>query len=73
MGRIPTRTFTDERKKKMPKTKAYWNGYEIYDIEYHEGWCEILFLMNGFESPITGTGRYRVRPEDIVIETVREA
>ena len=50
----------------MPK--AYWNGYEIYDIEYHEGWCVILFWMNNYESPITGTGRYRVRPEDIGVE-----
>lgn len=50
----------------MPK--AYWNGYEIFDLDYHEGWVEILFWMNDFESPITGTGRWRVRPEDIVIE-----
>lgn len=48
--------------------KAYWNGYEIYDLDYHEGWVEILFWMNDFESPITGTGRWRVRPEDIVLE-----
>lgn len=50
----------------MPK--AYWNGYEIFDIEYRYGWCEILFKMNSYESPITGTGRARVFPEDIVIE-----
>lgn len=52
----------------MPKSKAYWSGYEIFEIDYHEGWCEILFGMPDFESPITGTGRYRVRPDDIVIE-----
>lgn len=50
----------------MPK--AYWNGYEIFDIEFHQDWCEIAFRMSGFESPLTGTGRKRVRPEDIVIE-----
>ena len=50
--------------------KAFWRGYEIYDIEFHQGWCEILFVMNDFESPITGTGRYRVRTEDIVLEEV---
>ena len=54
----------------MPKTKAYWNGYEIYEIDYkdHSGWCEVLFWMNGYESPITGTGRARVLMEDVVIE-----
>ena len=51
--------------------KAYWNGHEIYDIEFHHGWCEILFKMNDFESPITGTGRYRVRTEDIELREVR--
>ena len=50
----------------MPK--AYWRGYEIYDIEFHQDWCEILFWMDDFASPLTGTGRKRVRPEDIVIE-----
>ena len=54
----------------MPKKKykAYWNGYEIYEIDYHQDWCLILFWMNDFESPITGTGAWRVRPEDVVIE-----
>ena len=52
----------------MPKAKAYWSGYEIYDIEFHEDWCEILFWMDDFASPLTGTGCKRVRPEDIVIE-----
>lgn len=52
----------------MPKSKAYWNGYEIYEIDYHQDWCLILFWMNDFESPITGTGAWRVRPEDVVIE-----
>lgn len=53
----------------MPKKKykAFWNGYEIYELEYHDGWSDILFWMNSFESPITGTGRYRVWNEDIVI------
>lgn len=51
--------------------KAFWKGYEIYEIDYkHNGWCEILFKMNDFESPITGTGRYRVLVEDIVLEVV---
>ena len=52
----------------MPKAKAYWSGYEIYDIEFHQDWCEILFWMDDFASPLTGTGCKRVRPEDIVIE-----
>ena len=52
----------------MPKAKAYWSGYEIYDIEFHEDWCEILFWMDDYASPLTGTGCKRVRPEDIVIE-----
>lgn len=50
----------------MPK--AYWKGYEIFEIEYRQGWCEIAFHMSDYESPITGTGRYRVRPEDIIVE-----
>ena len=50
--------------------KAFWKGHEIYDIEYRAGWCEILFKMNDFESPITGTGRYRVLPEDIELKEV---
>lgn len=50
--------------------KAYWHGYEIYEIDYHShsGWCEILFCMNDFESPLTGTGRYRVLMDDIEIQ-----
>ena len=48
--------------------KAFWRDYEIFDIDYRNGWCEILFWMNGYESPITGTGRRRVLPEDIVLE-----
>lgn len=48
--------------------KATWRGHEIYDIEFHQGWCDILFKMSDFESPITGTGRYRVLPEDIILE-----
>ena len=57
------------KKMKGKKAKAYWHGYEIYEIDYHShsGWCEILFVMNGYASPITGTGRYRVLMEDIEI------
>lgn len=51
--------------------KAYWNGYEIFDIEFRQDWCEIAFWMNDFESPITGTGRYRVRTEDIELKEVQ--
>ena len=51
------------------KAKAYWHGYEIFEIDYksHTGWAEIHFKTNGFESPITGNGRYRVLLEDIEI------
>lgn len=49
----------------MPK--AYWKGYEIFDLEYHAGWVEIAIRMNDYESPLTGTGRVRVRMEDIEI------
>ena len=58
------------RKEKQMAIKAFWKGYEIFEIDYkdHSGWCEILFKMNNFESPITGTRRYRVRMEDIVLE-----
>lgn len=53
----------------MGKTvKAYWNGYEIYDLEFCAGWVEINFWMSDYESPITGTGRRRVRMEDIILE-----
>lgn len=48
--------------------KAFWNGYEIYDIDFHHGWCEILFCKNN--SPITGTGRYRVRIDEIELKEV---
>jgi len=51
--------------------KAFWNGHEIYDINYENGWCEILFKTNNYESPITGTGRYRVSMEDIVLMEVK--
>ena len=51
-------------------TKAFWKGREITDIDYHNGWCEIIFKMSDFESPITGTGRYRVAMEDIEIRRV---
>ena len=47
--------------------KAYWKGHEIYDIEFHNDWCEILFKMSSFESPITETGRCRVLMEDIIL------
>ena len=50
--------------------KAYWNGYEVIDIDFYHGWCEIRFWMGDFKSPLTGTGRYRVRPEDIEIKAV---
>ena len=54
----------------MPK--AYWNGYEIYDLEFRAGWVEVAFWMNDFESPLTGTGTRRVRMEDIEIRNVEE-
>lgn len=54
----------------MPK--AYWNGHEIFDIEFHQDWCEIAFWMSDFESPLTGTGTRRVRMEDIEIRNVEE-
>ena len=50
--------------------KAYWNGYEVIDIDFYHGWCEIRFWMGEYKSPLTGTGRYRVRPEDIEIKAV---
>lgn len=53
-------------------TKAYWNGHEIYDIEFRDGWVEVAFWMDDFESPLTGTGRRRVRMEDIEIRNVEE-
>lgn len=57
----------------MKKVKAYYRGYEIFWVEYDDaGWCEILFYMPPFESPITGTGRYRVWPEDIELKVVEE-
>ena len=51
----------------MPK--AYWRGHEIVEIDYknHSGWCEVIFKMDDFRSPITGTGRYRVLMDDIEI------
>jgi len=53
--------------KEIEMTKAFWKDKEIFEIDYHShsGWCEILFWDNN--SPITGTGRYRVRLEDIEI------
>lgn len=48
--------------------KATWHGFEILDIDFHAGWCEIIFKMSDFESPLTGTGRHRVLMEDIVLE-----
>lgn len=48
--------------------RAFWHGYEIYDIEYRAGWCEILF--RNAASPITGTGRCRVLMEDIELRKV---
>ena len=57
----------------MKKVNAYYRGYEIFWVEYDDaGWCEILFYMPPFESPITGTGRYRVWPEDIELKVVEE-
>ena len=54
--------------------KAFWKGWEIFEIDYHSrsGWCEIIFKMSDFESPITGTGRYRVLMDDIEIREVTE-
>ena len=51
-------------------TKAFWRGKEIFEIDYHShsGWCEIIFWDDN--SPITGTGRYRVPMEDIEIREV---
>jgi hypothetical protein len=54
----------------MPK--AYWNGHEIYDLEFRAGWVEVAFWMDDFESPLTGTGTRRVRMEDIEIRNVEE-
>ena len=50
--------------------KAYWQGYEIIEIDYksHSGWCDIVFMMDDYSSPITGTGRRYVRMDEIVIE-----
>ena len=48
--------------------KAFWKGKEIFEIDYHSGWCEIVFWDDN--SPITGTGRYRVLMEDIEIREV---
>ncbi len=50
-------------------SKASWRGYEIYEVvETCAGWAQILFKMNGFESPITGTGRRWVPMNEIVVE-----
>lgn len=49
----------------MPK--AYWRGHKILEIDYKAGLCEIIFEMDAYRSPITGTGRYRVTPENIEI------
>ena len=53
----------------MPKKKykAYWRGYEIFEMEYHNGWSDIIFWVNSYESPITGTGRRRVWNDEIEI------
>ena len=50
----------------MPK--AYWNGHEIYDLEFRAGWVEVAFRMNDFESPLTGTGACYVQTDEIVLE-----
>lgn len=50
-------------------TKATWCGYEIYMMyNFHKDWCEIGFWMSDYESPITGTGRRKVRLDEIVVE-----
>jgi len=48
--------------------KAFWNGYEIIEIEYHTDCVDIVFQMDYYHSPLTGTGRRLVRMEDIVLE-----
>ena len=48
--------------------KAFYKGYEVFDLEFCAGWVEIAVKKNDFESPITGTACYRVRMEDIVLE-----
>ena len=48
--------------------KAFWHGHEITEIDFYHGWCDIVFKMDDFRSPLTGTGRYRVCPEDIVLK-----
>ena len=52
--------------------KAYWKNYEILEIDYrdHSGWVEVILKMNGFESPLTGTGRVRVLMDDIEIRDI---
>ena len=49
--------------------KAFYKNQEILEIDYksHSGWCEIIFKMDGYHSPITETGRYRVLLDDIEI------
>ena len=53
----------------MKNPKAYFQGWEIFEIDYHShtGWCEIIFKMDDYHSPWTGTGRRRVALEDIEI------
>ena len=62
--------MVQESKKGGQMVEAYWHGWRIYEIDYQNGWCDILFEMNDFESPITGTGRCRVLMEDIELREV---
>lgn len=52
--------------------KAYFRDWEIYAMEIYDGWCDVCFYMSDYESPITGTGRYRVRFEDIILKEVED-
>lgn len=51
-------------------TKAYWRGFEIIDLDIHEGWCDIIFKMSDYQSPLTGTGRFRARWDEIEVKAV---
>lgn len=69
-GRRKVRVGMDTLKSKQ--VKAYWRGFEIFDIDFHYGWCDIVFWMDHYKSPLTGTGRFRVRPEDIELMVVEQ-
>ena len=49
--------------------KATWRGHEIYMIgDFRNGWAKILFTMDWYHSPLTGTGAAWVPLSEIVVE-----